>query len=1393
MKRVRRTVMRIQKGSRLAGRKPAVTRPSRPSKPLPPSAGVESPTENLTPVAPFFMVGVGASAGGLDALAKFFGSIGKSSGLAYIVVQHLSPDHKSFMVELLSRRTEIPVHRAEDGQKVEADHVYLIPPGKNLAIRKGRLRLSEPGHERGLNMPIDVLLRSLAEEQRHRAIAVILSGTGSDGTMGVRAVKDAGGMVMVQSESTAQFAGMPRSAIGTGLADFVLAPEAMSQQLLQYVQHPFVARDQALSRDQSTTEALMQKIFRVLRERCGVDFSQYKPATIDRRIERRMSINQIHNLGDYLAVLQGSAREAGLLFNEFLISVTRFFRDRAAWEFLGTQILPGIFDRAGEDRSIRVWTPACATGEEAYSLAMQLADEAARREGQWDIKVFATDLSRDVYETASAGLYPESVVADVPPALLKRHFDRRDEGYQVRDHLRKMVVFARHDLLKDPPFTKLDLVSCRNVLIYFQPEMQARVISLLHFSLKPDGVLFLGSSETLGDQADLFETLSVRHKLYKNRPGSRARRLQFALQPLAVDAVARQPASVRSARALIDFGALEQIYRDVLADYAAACFVIDEHNEILHLLGRAGDYLRQPSGMFTNNLLRLTAHNLSSALATALHKAEKESGDFTYDNVRLRVGEENRVLRLRIKTISLGGRGVVRLVLVEEKRSRSRDRTENFELDKSAVQRIADLDQELTYTKESLQATIEELETANEELQATNEELLASNEELQSTNEELQSVNEELHTVNTENQNRIDELAELNNDIDNLLAASYVGTMLVDPTLRIRRLSATTQQLTGLTHEDVNAPLEVLARLLPSADLIPLAQKVLDEHKPRELEVSVGRRFLLLRLAPYRTSSSETRGLVVTVIDITQRRAAEDALRASEALTRCILDAIGAHVAVIDQSGLIVQVNEPWRRFAEANEGRHDPALGVGANYFEVCERAIITTEGEAGRVLEGLRDTIAGKRKEFRAEYACHSPTEQRWFLLHGSPLAGGAGLVIAHYNITERKIAEAERLQWERRLQETQKLESLGVLAGGLAHDFNNLLSSILGNTGILESELPPASEASRRLEPIKKAVQRAADLCKQMLAYAGKGQFSIRPANLNGIVNETVELIRVSISDRADLHFQLATDQPLVLADATQVRQIVMNLILNASDALGERGGQITISTGVMEAGPEYLRDARLFTELKAGRFVYLEVSDTGCGMSDETLARIFEPFFSTKFIGRGLGLSAVAGIVRRHRGALHVKSAPGQGSVFRVLLPAGPGGDVAPATRRDGTVLVIDDEPAVGAVVGKMLRTLGYSPVIASNARDGLARFSEKSDEIIFVMLDLTLVHLDGAQPFRELLGIHPEVPVLLMSSLDEHDTRQRMRGLDVAGYISKPFDARTLRKRLEEILPQSRSS
>ncbi|HRX69876.1 MAG: PAS domain S-box protein [Gammaproteobacteria bacterium] len=866
-----------------------------------------------------YYVGVGASAGGLEALESFFSQMPAESGMAFIVIQHLSPDYKSMMVELLSKRTAMPVRRAEEGMLVEVNSVYLIPPKKNLSIFHGKLLLSESDHSRGLNLPIDVFLRSLADDQAEKAIGVILSGTGSDGVRGIRAIKEAGGMVMVQSEESAKFDGMPRAAISTGLTDFILPPDEMPAKLTSFVRHPYAAkvdRPQTLLSD----EDRLTRIFALLRERTRVDFTFYKPSTVIRRIERRMTVNQIHDLRDYVKFMESYSGEVTTLYRELLIGVTSFFRDHEVFEELEENHLPALFERVA-GREVRFWIAGCSTGEEAYSLAMSSREVMERIGRQVDIKIFATDIDRDAILRASNGLYPESIAADLSSKLLTKYFHRREEHYQIDRSIREMVVFAQHNLIKDPPFTNIELVSCRNLLIYLQPVLQRKALELMSFSLNPQGILLLGSSETTGEVSDLYETLHQKYKIYASRGKRRPAGGPEFLSVPEVRSWQNRPRFPNGPwpRGQDEERMLDRFLQLLAGDYVPLAVVVNEQLEVLHILGNPEGYFGLSSGKMINDITKIAVRELAIPLATGLQKVFKTGEELKYTSVRLKWNNEPRTVQIRIRPLpGKKGQDLLAAVFIEETTQQFKETASGemqvYNVTEEAEQRIHDLEQELQFSRENLQATIEELETSNEELQATNEELLASNEELQSTNEELQSVNEELHTVNAEYQSKIIELTELNNDLDNLMASTRIGTLFLDENLTVRRFTPEIRRIFRILDSDLGRPVNHLMYNLDGLNLFELIDEVVRSAAEQEREVRTqDGAWFLMRVLPYQVGIGAVSGIVLTFIDIGLLKTIQSALLDTESRLSSLYRAASIGIGrVVDR--IFVEVNDQMCR-----------------------------------------------------------------------------------------------------------------------------------------------------------------------------------------------------------------------------------------------------------------------------------------------------------------------------------------------------------------------------------------------------------------------------------------------------------------------------------------------
>jgi len=876
--------------------------------------------------ADFPVVGIGASAGGLAAIEEFLAAMpsGESLGMAFVLVQHLDPDHKSMLLDLVKRYTHMEVAWAEDGMEVRPSCAYVMPPNKDMALVGGRLVLVDPEAPRGQRLPIDYFFRSLAADQRERAVCIVLSGTGSDGTLGLRAIKGEGGMAIAQSPDTAGYDGMPRSAIATGLVDYVLAPADMPEQLLGYVSRAFGRAPQPARATAPGGPDLLLEVLHLLRDRSGHDFTHYKTNTLRRRVERRMAVTRIERMEDYLALLRRDSLEVETLFRELLIGVTNFFRDAPAFEALAAEALPPLVAARAPGDPVRVWVPGCSTGEEAYSIAMLLLEQAGNVKRNVPTQVFATDIDAEAIERARVGVYPSSISADVSPERLARFFVQDGDTYRVAKTVRDCLVFAKQDVTKDPPFSRVDLISCRNLLIYMDGDLQQKLMPLFHYALNPDGYLFLGSSETVGDAADLFAPVDKKWKLFQRRGTVTPRQLLTTAMPLrAVAGDGRRP-PLQEVPLRVRVRDLAE--RTLLDKHAPACVVINAEGDVLYIHGHTGRFLEPPPGEPSGSLLKMAREGLRLEITAGVRKALAQKETVRYERLRVRTDGGVALVNLIIEPMPGPDavKGVMLVLFEDVPVTADVVGATAAEPIADREQRIADLDRELSAKEEYLRTTVEELETSNEELKSTNEEMQSSNEELQSTNEELetsreelQSVNEELVTVNSELQQKIEELSRANNDMNNMLAGTGIGTLFVDRQLLITRFTTAVTAIMNLIPTDVGRPLNDIApRLKGDVDLVAAVTSVLDTLAPVEMQVeSGGGRLYQMRVVPYRTLENVIEGAVLTFVDVTDQRQAEEALRESEIRFRTIFEEAPLGVALIDSlTGQIYEVNP---RFAE--------------------------------------------------------------------------------------------------------------------------------------------------------------------------------------------------------------------------------------------------------------------------------------------------------------------------------------------------------------------------------------------------------------------------------------------------------------------------------------------
>ena len=838
-----------------------------------------------------YVVGIGASAGGLEAIERLFDRMPNDTGMAFVIVQHLSPDYKSLMDEVLSRWTPMPIFKVKNEMQVKPNSIYLIPPKMEMVIASGKLLLTDRDPNVSLSLPIDHFLRSLAQDYEHRSIAIILSGTGSDGSRGVVDVHEAGGLVITQSESTAKFDGMPRAARESGASDYSLSPEEIPERLLFYATNPRIDDPATPLDNRSLDETGLKQVFMLIRDSYGLDFSHYKLNTVLRRTERRLFMSKIASPDEYVARLRKDPQELGQLYRDLLIGVTRFFRDREAFDRLESGAIRESIERLPEGADFRAWVAGCATGEEAYSFAI-LLDDAVRASGKHiNIKIFATDVHRESLEVAGDGIYPESSLTELDSEVVARCFSRVANGYQIAPHLRQMIVFAPHNLVKDAPFTKIDLISCRNLLIYLQPQAQRKILSLFHFGLKTGGILMLGPSESPGDVVDEFEAVNNTWKIYLKRRDARLPH-DMRLQLTSVSKEAPSTGLPHTPRVSIGQSLAMSTYDALLEQVLPPSLLVGEDGTLLYTFGDAGKYLQVEQGRHTSDVRDRLVEDLRVPVSTAIAKALKENNRVTYASVVLH-DDQGEIQRCEVTAEPVRDRrNVLRSVLVRiepmvEDANLESDTSRVIEVEEFSTEQLSALETELRYTKENLQATIEELETSNEELQATNEELVASNEELQSTNEELHSVNEELYTVNAEHQNKIVELSELTRDMDNLLESTRVDTIFFDSELCIRKFTPRIARWFNFQSRDIGRKIVSFTHTLECDQVAENIENVVRTGQSFEKEVrDRAGDWYLMRILPYRNASEKDQsasscGALLTLVDITKLKRASDALEES--------------------------------------------------------------------------------------------------------------------------------------------------------------------------------------------------------------------------------------------------------------------------------------------------------------------------------------------------------------------------------------------------------------------------------------------------------------------------------------------------------------------------------
>jgi two-component system CheB/CheR fusion protein len=1382
------------------------------------AAGGSLPPDTEAPraadtAAPFPIVGIGASAGGLAAFRRLLGGLPAETGMAYVLVQHLDPKHESILAELLSKASRMSVAEVTRDVRVEPNRVYVIPPSEDIVLAAGLLKLVPRSQNGGSHMPIDSFLRTLAEGQGSQAIGVILSGMASDGTLGLAAIKAEGGIAFAQEPGSAQHEDMPRNAIAAGCVDFVLSPEDIARELTRLGRHPYLilnkpngtgGTDGAATDDDDLTPILS-----MLKKATGADFSAYKKATLHRRIARRMAVNRTETLVDYARELEGDGgeAEAEALYQDCLISVTSFYRDPAVFEALSDNLLPVLLEGRSSDTPIRVWVPGCATGEEAYSIAICLLERAGGLPGSPSFQIFATDLSENALKKARAGIYAENIVQNVSPERLRRFFARVDGQYQISKAIREMCVFAHHDLTRDPPFSRMDLISCRNLLIYLEPRLQERVFASFHYALNPSGYLMLGPAEGVGPSSALFSAFDEKHKMFKRKATAVPALLHYGPGSRTAG---RGPAPVvLTPKAAVRSEVPREADRILLARYGPPGVVVDEALNIIEFRGDTNPFLEHAHGQATLNLIQMARKGVLVELRQAIEEAREKRRPSRKEGLQIRY--RGRLHKLNVEAIPIQGRATAEhclLILFEmdtasaSAASPAQPASALGAAAESKDARIAQLEEKLAETSQYLHTVLREHDTALEQLQTTNEEALSSNEEMQSVNEELQtaqqeiqSANEELATLNQELQDRNVLLGHLNDDLLNLLGSVNIPIVMVGKDLHVRRFTPAAENLFGLVPSDVGRPLGDVRPYLDAPELEREVREVIERMRVSEREVQ-GRngRFYVMQIRPYMTRANAIGGAVVVLMDV-------DALRRGAEETQRTLDRANSIVATVREPLLILdgdlRVEQANRAFYQTF--RVGPEETRGRRFHELGD-------GQWDRPT--LRDTLAevlardSTFEDFEVEQE-FPLIGRRTMVLNARRLPQEPGatsrLLLAIEDRTEINPAEQGRealLALEQSARERAETADhlKDQFIATVSHELRGPLTAIVGWAHILTESAPNLDEATmaKGLAAITRSVttqdRLIADLLDHSRVVTGTLQLSRRPLALFAVAEAAMESVRAA-AEAKDIELDLSGDRAasVILGDPDRMQQVLWNLFFNAVK-FTPRHGRIQIWMG------------------RVGTQVHLTVSDTGQGIRKDFLPHVFERFRqqdgtpNAGHTGLGLGLTLVRELVELHGGTVRAESpGPGEGATFTLVFPIpalllqAPGGDAKVVTAReplasrkplaemgrallDGlSVLVVDDEADVREALAGLLERHGARVRAAPAVVDALEAILEEVPDVL--VSDIGMPGEDGYELMRKLRLLPAErggrVPALAVSAYAREDDRRKSVSAGFQVHLSKP--------------------
>jgi len=1338
----------------------------------------------------FPVVGIGASAGGLTAFTQFLQSLPAEPGVACVLIQHLDPNYPSELPHILTSSTGRAVRSAEEGHALRPNCVYVLPASALLTISDGRFRLTP--RTAGHPFAIDHFLNSLAADRGPDSIGVVLSGSGSDGAAGLRAIKAAGGMTFAQHPASAEHGDMPRNAIESGVVDYVLSAGAIGRAILDPAmrrQAPAGESPESPRLAVGEAEAL-DRIKELLRETTGVDFRHYRSSTLRRRMERRVALRGAAGLRGYLELLRRDPGEAAALYRDVLLHVTGFFRDPEALAALKDNMLTGLMASRLDDAPLRIWVPGCSSGEEVYSIGISALE--GRGAAKFPIQIFATDLSEEMLETARRGVYSPAITSEVSPERLERFFVKAEGGFQVSKSLRDLCVFSRHDVIEDPPFARLDLVSCRNLLIYFDPVLQARVLHVFHYALKPGGFLMLGPAESIGGLDALFSLRDRTGKVYV-RHGGPSRLPPAMSAPLAAGiggpSVAARPASRPR-------DTLEQAVDAVaLKELAAHSVLVNGALEVIQFRGRVTPYLTLPEGQPSDKLLKLAHSELRVPLGRLLRKARRDQRPAGADGITFRDGDRERTVALRVLPVPIDASEETCFLVVFQPGADGKRPAAAGPDGPAAMQGLVDeLQRELGETRDYLQSLIDDQDRVHAELQAAHEDSLSINEEFQSTNEELvttkeeiQSVNEELTTINEELRSRNLELQELNADLANVLESVRIPVLICDRDLYLRRYSPSADALLNLSGLPARSRLTDAKLPIPSPELDRLCRSALERGQPDSEQIR-DREGLWheIRSWPYRDEDGHTVGVVLAIVDIDEQHRNLMAAGRARERSDSIIEAVAHPLVVLDQALQVRQANRQFEATFPLPAGEAGATAlsarpgGLWADGLFIERLAALQRSGEGFEDLE-----IAGQLEGLG----------RRFFRISGRRIAQAESespeMLLAVEDVTTRRLLDE-------RLHEAAKLHAMGQIAGGVAHEINNQMQGVLGFSRLVLRSLDLEDPRREDVEQIIKAGMRATDVTRSLLSYSGRQTLRPESLILDDVIDDIAHFVRQILSPGIVLEIVPGAGGGVVRAERAALTQVVVNLALNARDAMPD-GGRVSIETARVELDPgeSALRGERVVP----GRYLRVVFRDTGHGMDPATLAQAFEPFFTTKPVGQGtgLGLASAYGTVKQSGGYIWIESTPGRGTEITIDLPvfaeARPSEPEAVRTllapHGSETILVVDDEEIVGAWVCRALEKVGYTALAAADGAEALALI-EGGAAVDLLISDVVMSGMGGRELGERAAALLPDLPVLFISGYNQDEIIGRRLLDGRARLLRKPFTVEQLAIEIRTLLDAART-